>query len=525
MSTHASAAPASAAGTTIALSLVSHTNVGKTTLARTLLGRDIGEVRDEAHVTQAAEQHTLIATPQGDRLELWDTPGFGDSVRLAKRLAQAGNPIGWFLAEVWDRYRHRAFWASQRAARNVIEQADVVLYLVNASEPPESAGYLDAELQVLALLGKPVVALLNQLGAPRGPAEEAAEIGRWRAHLGERVLAVLALDAFARCWVQEGVLLRALDKAVPEPKRDAFERLSAAWDERNLVTWRASMHELARRVARAALDRQALPQAGAWDRVKDLGGAVRDSVGNRLGLKRDQGARLHDAAMLQLAERLAADERDSTNRLIALHGLGGHAAERVLRRVAEQFAVQAPLDEGKAALWGGAVTGALAGLKADVLSGGLTLGGGLLAGGLLGALGALGLARGVNKVRGVEVPTFAWSPAALDALVRSALLGYLAVAHFGRGRGDWAAAEHPAFWADAVDRALAPRRDALHALWETRDELLDDTAPDAAPDPDHAASTTTAAASALATLQARLEPLLRDSCAALLDELYPGARA
>ena len=45
------------APTTIALSLVSHTNVGKTTLARTLLGRDIGEVRDAAHVTEAAETH------------------------------------------------------------------------------------------------------------------------------------------------------------------------------------------------------------------------------------------------------------------------------------------------------------------------------------------------------------------------------------------------------------------------------------------------------------------------------------
>ena len=47
-----------AAPTTIRLSLVSHTNVGKTTLARTLLGRDIGEVRDEAHVTQLVERHT-----------------------------------------------------------------------------------------------------------------------------------------------------------------------------------------------------------------------------------------------------------------------------------------------------------------------------------------------------------------------------------------------------------------------------------------------------------------------------------
>ena len=128
------------AGTTVALSLVSHTNVGKTTLARTLLGRDIGEVRDEAHVTQAAEQHTLIATPQGDRLELWDTPGFGDSVRLLRRMRQAGNPLGWFLSQVWDRWRDRPFWASQQALRHVAETTDVVLYLVSAAEEPAGQG-------------------------------------------------------------------------------------------------------------------------------------------------------------------------------------------------------------------------------------------------------------------------------------------------------------------------------------------------------------------------------------------------
>src|SRR5262245_6748870 len=166
---------------TIALSLVSHTNVGKTTLARTLLTRDIGEVRDEAHVTLEAERHTLIESPAGDRLELWDTPGLGDSVRLARRIEQARNPIGWFLNEIWDRFRDRAAWSSQRALRNVLEQADVVLYLVNASESPEDAAYLDAELRVLALLQKPVVVLLNQMGPPQPAAREAEEIERWRA--------------------------------------------------------------------------------------------------------------------------------------------------------------------------------------------------------------------------------------------------------------------------------------------------------------------------------------------------------
>ena len=117
----------------IQFALISHTNNGKTTLARTLVGVDIGEVRDAAHVTVFAESHTLLATAEGDALQLWDTPGFGDSVRLLKRLGQAGNPIGWFLREVLDRYGDRPFWLSQQALRTARDAADVVLYLVKSS--------------------------------------------------------------------------------------------------------------------------------------------------------------------------------------------------------------------------------------------------------------------------------------------------------------------------------------------------------------------------------------------------------
>ena len=129
-------------------------------------------------MTESAESQLWIESPAGDRLVLWDTPGFGDSLRLARRLAQAGNPLGWFLSEVWDRWRDRAFWSSQRALRHVLDQADVVLYLVNAAEAPEDAAYLDAELQVLGLIGKPVLALLNQLG-PAGRAGDAEVWSRW----------------------------------------------------------------------------------------------------------------------------------------------------------------------------------------------------------------------------------------------------------------------------------------------------------------------------------------------------------
>ncbi len=50
-------------GHSIALSLISHTNAGKTTLARTLLGRDVGEVRDAPHVTSEATAFPLMTPP------------------------------------------------------------------------------------------------------------------------------------------------------------------------------------------------------------------------------------------------------------------------------------------------------------------------------------------------------------------------------------------------------------------------------------------------------------------------------
>ncbi len=479
----------------IALSLVSHTNVGKTTLARTLLQRDVGEVRDEAHVTHEAERHVMIESPEGDRLELWDTPGFGDSKRLARRLAQQGSPLGWFLSEIWDRFRDRGFWHSQRAVRHVLEQADVVLYLVNASEAPRDCGHLDPELQVLELIGKPVLVLLNQLGPPRGADAEVAEIGRWRNHLAERpvVHEVLALDAFARCWVQEERLLEAIattltPTAHTDPARHAaFARLRAAWAARSQSTFEASMRTLAARISRAALDREAIAGSAWVGKFKEL-----------IGLFLSGQARPRDHAMQSLATRLDVDIRASTDRLIKLHGLDGRATCVVLVRLAEHYAAQEPLSEGKAAMWGGMLTGALAGLKADLATGGLTLGGGLLVGGLLGALGGAGLAKGVNVVRGVPQPTLAWADTALTELVKSALLGYLAVAHFGRGRGDWTDGEAPAFWQAAIDDVMKERAAGL------RDQLQPRAPPG---DP--------------AELEDALTDWFKAAAGDLLDRLYP----
>lgn len=487
---------------TISLSLVSHTNAGKTTLARTLLGRDVGRVRDAPHVTEFADVFTMLETPQGERLQLWDTPGFGDSVRLVKRLRQSGNPIGWFMSAVWDRWRDRAFWSSQQALRNVRDEADVMLYLVNASESPDAAGYVAPEMELLAWVGKPVIVLLNQLGAPRETALEAVDIERWRTRLRAfaPVRDVLPLDAFARCWVQELTLLRAIENVLDGEQRALMGRLRAGWQAQREQTFDAAMSSIAASLARLATATEELA-AGAGFRANlqaNLKG-LRQALG--LGKAEDSPAAQAQAA---LAERLDAEVRANTLALIELHGLSGTAHAEILSRLATHYELRLRLDETKAAVWGGMVTGALVGLKADVLSGGLTLGGGLLAGGLIGALGAAGLARCVNLVRGTERSWVAWNAEALDQMVDAALLRYLAVAHFGRGRGDWAQGESPPFWKDVIAQALAPHRDALATLWASRG----------------ARDSREADPGATAALASSIGVILHDAASSALERLY-----
>ena len=170
----------------IHLSLVSHTNIGKTTLARTLLMRDVGEVADRAHVTETTDDYVLARGPAGCELVLWDTPGFGNSVALAKRLSERSNPVGWFLSEVWDRFTNKAFWLDQRAVRHIRDTSSVVLYLVNAAERPSVTPYIPAEMQILSWIGKPVIVLLNQMGKPRPPEDERAELELWKSILSSR---------------------------------------------------------------------------------------------------------------------------------------------------------------------------------------------------------------------------------------------------------------------------------------------------------------------------------------------------
>jgi hypothetical protein len=444
----------------VQLVLISHTNAGKTTLARTLVGMDVGEVRDAPHVTTVSEPHPLLSTAAGDALTLWDTPGFGDSVRLARRLAMADNPIGWILREVIDRYRDRPFWLSQQALRTARDAADVVLYLVNSSEDPQDAGYLASEMKVLDWLGKPVVALLNQMGPPRPAAEEQAEQSRWAASLAAHpvVRKVIALDAFARCWVHERVFFDAVGALVPASKRAAYARLLAEWERDNQSRFRTAMTLLAQQIAAAARDSEPVAPAAR---------PMLHVMAKAVGLGERAGARREDRAIAAMMTRLEAGIASSTAGLLKLHRLDAGSATAINERVQKAYVVHIPVDARQAGLLGAIISGAATGLSADLLAGGLSFGAGALLGGIVGALTFAGAAWAFNTTTNRNEARIRFSDDFLRTLVVAGLLRYLAVAHFGRGRGGFVESEAPAFWQNEVEAAVSGRDKALVEAWRT----------------------------------------------------------
>ena len=446
----------------ICLSLISHTNVGKTTLARTLLRRDVGQVMDEEHVTDISEAYPMLELPTGERLLLWDTPGFGNTASLVKRLQRSSQPIRSFILETWDRFRNRALWCSQQAVRNVQEEADIVLYLVDASQKPSDSAFVPMEMEILQWIGKPVIVLLNQLGPPKLPLAEELDIEEWKLSLRAYpvVRQVLGLDAFARCWVHEHVLLEMITPLLPAARQPLYEALIQAWQLKSRRIFEQSIHLLAQQLAASLCDRVTVSKEGILQKL----GVGRKSLNEEM-----------DTAREHLSENLASRSVSSSNELILLHELTGQRREHLEKSRVESFLMPQQVNESLWSAVGGILSGAAVGVATDIKAGGMTFGGGTILGIFAGGAGSYLLAKGYNLTRGGK-DFVRWTLEHFIAQVETSLLFYLAVSHWGRGRGDWADADHPPHWRDKVHTVVGNYRKSLERLWSTAGQ------PDATPE-------------------------------------------
>ncbi len=135
------------------LAVVGHTNVGKTSLLRTLT-RDVG----------FGEVSHRLSVDGEPLLELYDTPGLEDAIALLDYLERLDRPgerldgparVNRFLdgSEARQRFEQEAKVLRQLLA------SDAGLYVIDAREPV-LAKYRD-ELSVLASCGKPLLPVLN----------------------------------------------------------------------------------------------------------------------------------------------------------------------------------------------------------------------------------------------------------------------------------------------------------------------------------------------------------------------------
>ena len=225
------------------------------------------------------------------------------------------------------------------------------------------------------------------------------------------------------------------------------------------------MRILAQQIALCAVDQEMFAEPDVQRKVQGWVASV------TTGADRPSAELAH--AQQVLIERLDGAARAATEELVRLHDLSGRAASEQLQKLGREFAVDRPADHAAATVLGSILSGAASGLAADLAVGGLSFGAGALIGGLLGALGGRGLAQAYNIVRGSPKGVLYWSSEFTQQRVANAVLRYLAVAHFGRGRGDFVTAAAPGHFQDAVNAAIAQRRNTLDRACELAGKTRD----------------------------------------------------
>ncbi|MBY6205015.1 GTPase/DUF3482 domain-containing protein [Halomonas denitrificans] len=351
----------------LTLAVVGHTNTGKTSLLRTLT-RDatFGEVAPTAATTRQVEGAAL-AVDGRTVVELFDTPGMEDAGAVFDALEATGpgrhDGPDRVRALLDDSEARRRFDQECRVLEQLLA-SDAALFVVDAREPV--LGKYQDELAVLALCARPILPVLNFVGAPgRATANRADE---WREALARVNLHAIAefdtvaftLEAEAGLWKKLATLLD-----------DRAGGLEALVDERR--------------------ERAAWQHAAALRSVAEL---LVDAAGAQHKVPIDDPPAARNGRDL-LKKRIEAREQRCVDELLALYRFDD----------AIYLAVKLPLDDGRwtaspfdPALLAdsarhsgtGAGAGAAAGAALDLAVGGMSLGAATVTGALIG--GGLGAA-------------------------------------------------------------------------------------------------------------------------------------
>lgn len=360
----------------IKLAVVGHTNVGKTSLLRTLT-RDIhfGEVSHRPTTTRHIEGAQLAVEGE-PLLALYDTPGLEDAIALLDYLDDQSQ-FDSSSERLDGPPRIRAFLESSEARLRFEQEAKVLrqlmaseagLYVIDAREPV-LAKYRD-ELAILTLCGRPLLPVLNFVNAPQAREDD------WRTMLSRLGLhAVVRFDTVAPPQDGERRLYESL-ALLMERMRPVLERLIADQEQQNALRVQAG----ARLIAELLID------VAACRRSTSTQAALQQEAIHTL----HQDVRHREQACVESLLQVFAfrPEDAQTAELPLLDGRWGN--DLFNPETLRQLGVR---------MGGGMAAGAAAGAGVDLLVGGLTLGAATLLGALAGG-GAQTLRHYGERLRG-----------------------------------------------------------------------------------------------------------------------------
>ncbi|KIQ00977.1 MULTISPECIES: GTPase/DUF3482 domain-containing protein [Pseudomonas] len=340
------------------LAVVGHTNVGKTSLLRTLT-RDIGfgEVSHRPSTTRHVEGARLSVDGEA-LLELYDTPGLEDAIALLDYLDRLDRPGERLdgparLARFMEGSEARQRFEQEAKVLRQLQASDAGLYVIDAREPV-LAKYRD-ELNVLAMCGRPLLPVLNFVASANHREDD------WR-----EALARLGLHALVR-----------FDSVAPplDGERRLYESLALMHEKSRPQLQRLIDDHEAQRVARHRSAKRLIAEL-----LIDCA-ACRRSVANQSELEKSaigelrKEVRQREQRCVEALLRLYAFRREDARAddLPLLDGRWGN--DLFNPETIKQLGIR---------LGGGAAAGAAAGAGVDLLVGGLTLGTAALAGALLG---------------------------------------------------------------------------------------------------------------------------------------------
>jgi hypothetical protein len=340
------------------LAVVGHTNVGKTSLLRTLT-RDVGfgEVSPHASTTRHVEGARLSVDGVA-LLELYDTPGLEDAIALLDYLERLDRPGERLdgparLARFLDSSEARQRFEQEAKVLRQLLASDAGLYVIDAREPV-LAKYRD-ELAVLAMCGRPLLPVLNFVSSGQHREQD------WR-------------DALAR------IGLHALV---------CFDSVAPPLDgERRLYDSLALLLEKARpQLQRLIDDHQTQRQLRTSSGARLIAELLIDCAACRRSVAAQSA--LEQAAIRELHQTIRQREQrcvDALLRLYAFRRDDAEAGELPLLdgRWGDDLFNPETLKQLGITVGGGMAAGAATGVGVDLLVGGITLGAAALIGAVIG---------------------------------------------------------------------------------------------------------------------------------------------